>query len=345
MCWMLLPLMVGDLGLPLDELVLATDASSTGHGLAYTHWREEVSREWSRQAEFRGSYTALWQSGDVHPRADGPRNAAEVPTSDYKWLTVGKPGGESHITIEEARAAIWGCEHKIRRASALETRTILLIDNAPVVCAFAKGRSASRLLNREVRRFAVLCLAGNCVFLPIWIASRFNPADAPSRNLPVAFSTKVALAHSLPADRVKPNVKINVSKQIPVKEHSSSTLSTFNDSTVKTAIPARLTDFASDASFVIHLFSGQRRSGDFEEQFRGLMGFYNLTMVVLSFDLLLGHDILDVVFWSFLVRLCKTGRVKALFAGPPCSTWSRLRHLLGGPPPLRSRRLPWDYPR
>ena len=56
-------------------------------------------------------------------------------------------------------------------------------------------------------------------------------------------------------------------------------------------------------------------------------------------------DLLAEPFWRWLLELAQTGRVRAAFAMPPCSTWSAARRRPlpggGGPRPLRDRESPW----
>lgn len=69
--------------------------------------------------------------------------------------------------------------------------------------------------------------------------------------------------------------------------------------------------------------------------------------MVLSIDRALSsdHDLRDEEKVQRLVVLARSGRFASVHAGPPCGTWSRARYReLPGPPPLRSRALPWGLP-
>ena len=96
----------------------------------------------------------------------------------------------------------------------------------------------------------------------------------------------------------------------------------------------------------IHLFSGPRRPGDFEEWVRRLCAERGFDCVVISYDPLISEkfDILSNAQFSMIRKLAYSGRVDGEHGGPVCATWSRLRHLPGGPPPLRSRRQPFWLP-
>ena len=59
---------------------------------------------------------------------------------------------------------------------------------------------------------------------------------------------------------------------------------------------------------------------------------------LIRIDLLVdaGHDLLDVVFFERLMRLCFSGRIRMAHASPPCCEYSRLKLRPGGPAPCRT---------
>ena len=68
---------------------------------------------------------------------------------------------------------------------------------------------------------------------------------------------------------------------------------------------------------------------------------------VISVDSAYG-DMFDLLIPENLQRLktlCSKERVHGGHNGLPCSTWSIVRWVPGGPPPLRSRTYPWGLPR
>ncbi|CAE7232659.1 unnamed protein product, partial [Symbiodinium sp. CCMP2456] len=64
-------------------------------------------------------------------------------------------------------------------------------------------------------------------------------------------------------------------------------------------------------------------------------------------DALFGEqiDVLDAVHQESLKRLCCSGLVRVLCAGPPCSSFSRARLRFGGPAPVRTPKYPQGIPR
>ena len=133
-------------------------------------------------------------------------------------------------------------------------------------------------------------------------------------------------------------IQAEVQRQLgPLVEHVQR-LERLNEHLQQQASPA----FASCSTrtvqsnrIVLHLFSGKK------EKFRRLEGGGRL---VLSIDLENGQDIRHPVLWKVLVKMCMQVKVDAVVGGPPCRTFSILRHRPPGPLPLRSRAHPYGLP-
>jgi len=96
----------------------------------------------------------------------------------------------------------------------------------------------------------------------------------------------------------------------------------------------------------IHMFSGLKRPGDLEWFLVRLGAKVGLRIVVESMDFAYGKEF-DLSDDSVIDRLVRASRRKLNSGGhngSPCSTWSRVRFLPGGPPPLRMRDSPWGIP-
>jgi len=105
--------------------------------------------------------------------------------------------------------------------------------------------------------------------------------------------------------------------------------------------------------YIVHLYSGRRRSEDFHAAVEELLPrFPHLHIRILSIDTAV-HSMLNVhdpKLWGFLVNLAREGRILGLLQGPPCETWTAARHqqsvdsdgrVLRGPRPLRSTQELW----
>lgn len=107
--------------------------------------------------------------------------------------------------------------------------------------------------------------------------------------------------------------------------------------------------------YVVHLYSGRRREGDFHSWMSTLLQQRpDLPVRVLSIDTAIhsSMNIHSTKLWTFLMEIAKAGRLVALLLGPPCETWSAARfetlidQALGdrarrAPRPLRMADAPW----
>ena len=104
----------------------------------------------------------------------------------YKFINV------AHINIQEANAVL----HEVIRQvedGLRNVRFLIAIDSRVCVGAIGKGRSSSRALNAVLRRLACVSLAANVEVRVIWVSTKCNPSDAPSRQEPLpARTTKPA---------------------------------------------------------------------------------------------------------------------------------------------------------
>ena len=95
---------------------------------------------------------------------------------------------------------------------------------------------------------------------------------------------------------------------------------------------------------IAHLFSGRRRSGDFQE-WASLTSFQDgkFTTLPLSVDIIFSErwgNLLNPATAALFYDAIRSGLLVAVLAGPPCETWSIARqrglYLDDGPRPLRS---------
>ena len=99
---------------------------------------------------------------------------------------------------------------------------------------------------------------------------------------------------------------------------------------------------------VIHMFAGERRSGDIQDYLQQMMEAEGLELLMLSVDLA------EDPAWDFtcqttvhrIMGLAEEGLIDAWIGGPPCSTVARSRFvkIRHGPRPLRFRWALWGRP-
>ena len=96
---------------------------------------------------------------------------------------------------------------------------------------------------------------------------------------------------------------------------------------------------------VVYIFAGHRRRADVREQLESLAKQHGFELDMHEVDLVRGsdQDVLNEVFWAHLVRKIRDLKPFCIIATPPCSTYSRARHLykrFPGPRPIRSQQYP-----
>ena len=92
----------------------------------------------------------------------------------------------SHVNLQELRA-VKG-ELKARAARPLSgkgIRGVNLSDSRVVIGAWAKGRSSSRQVNRILKSCLGYSLAGRVRISNVWVGAKANPADDPTRFVPL----------------------------------------------------------------------------------------------------------------------------------------------------------------
>lgn len=120
--------------------------------------------------------------------------------------------------------------------------------------------------------------------------------------------------------------------------------------------PKRVKPTETGLFFVIHLYAGRRRHGDFHDQINKIISSsrspWSSAVHVLSIDTAIDErmNVHDECLWGFLIAAARAGRILAILLGPPCETWSSARHAvlfdsdgcqMRGPRPLRSAMSPW----
>lgn len=147
------PLLFASLARPWSEVVVATDASSTGMGVVAT------------QSEKFGLY-------------DQVEDAVES-----RWSTIVSTRWkfEEHINVLELRAIDTAMRWLVSRPQCRNSRVLLFSDSSVAVDAVSKGRSSSFHILTRLRSLSATMVAGGITLYVSWIPSWLNPADAASR--------------------------------------------------------------------------------------------------------------------------------------------------------------------
>ncbi len=151
--------------------------------------KPHIAKTLFRFSEHTGEAVRLdWLSGSLAPETSmhSVPEDLELLMLAHTWTTSHKCtfAHKQHINILEmkmVRAELIDLVSKIRTPH----RAVLLVDSRVVVGAFSKGRSSSRQLNRILRSLIGWSVAGEKSLHLVWVRSKSNPSDHPSRGLPI----------------------------------------------------------------------------------------------------------------------------------------------------------------
>ena len=197
----LAPLAVSNLRASGAEHIYASDASNWGTAHVRASIPRKIGTELARHAVSRGAWTRLlspyqeWlrRHGLLDPADELPGGSLEAPTP--LWADVVRSltfelrkrartkGRRPHINIGEVRGAIDAVRDAAQ--SSPSSRMLLGLDSQVALGAFAKGRSSSNSINAELEKSLPWILGGDIYVLLFWVWTHFNPADDPTRHLPV----------------------------------------------------------------------------------------------------------------------------------------------------------------
>ena len=132
---------------------------------------EELVVQIFRGMSHRGSEVRV-ATGEILRPLQWPRRPVNVEY--WKW--------KAHINELEARGALAALKWRTRSRAGLGQRWLHLVDSFFVIAVMSRKRSTSKILNRVIKKFAILELASftQCVFA--FTRSHENPSDAPSRD-------------------------------------------------------------------------------------------------------------------------------------------------------------------
>jgi hypothetical protein len=181
---MLAPLMWVSLDAAVADLVVTSDASSSGMGVVYA----SVPREDIEPLMLVSSASArsLAQRVPSLPLASESQPDLPLSLSRARWRTAVSSRWRNplaHINVLEAVACRTALRWLLSRpAYAFGSRVLFLGDSVVVTGALTKGRSSSFALLAQLRRIAALVIATGTQMVARWVPSHLNPSDAASRN-------------------------------------------------------------------------------------------------------------------------------------------------------------------
>ena len=140
-----------------------------------------------RYGVHRGEHVRLdWSSGRLMPSSEMFSAPAELEEALQcgRWRITERSqfAKVGHINIQEMKVLVKEIKHRAWQTASGQ-RIVNLCDSRVVVGAFAKGRSSSVKLNQWLRRAMCHSVAGSKCLVNVWVSTKANPADYPSRGL------------------------------------------------------------------------------------------------------------------------------------------------------------------
>ena len=137
-------------------------------------------------------FTPEVRTGESKDRAAGLRQPDLLlgeHLASWPWKTVLQevvpPEKAEHINLLELRACLLYLRRRAKKGLLPDGRLLLLLDSRVASGAIAHGRSPSRRINRLLRKYLPVCLGSNIYPHVLWIPSKWNCSDAPSRGTPL----------------------------------------------------------------------------------------------------------------------------------------------------------------
>ena len=153
------------------------------------HWRSWKKRKsWGPVKEIRRQNGSGWQVMLVSAGKAANLLSIRLVMSfvalmrGWIWGSHGALREREHINLLELRAILRGLQWRARTKRFCSCRFLHFADSQICLVVLCKGRPSSRKINRILRKICAQCIALNLYPLWVWVASRLNPADEPSRR-------------------------------------------------------------------------------------------------------------------------------------------------------------------
>ena len=181
-----LPFAVHYMRRPLDSQLLATDATPTTGGACVAPLPQKLGRLLSRRAENKG-YSSRLDGNEPLDAAERmiPRDAEiDEICASLHWTAISsyRFRQTAHVNLQELRALARELKQRSVGKPVAGTELVCLLDSQVVVGCLGKGRSSSYRLNGILRGMVGYQLFLDTKISPVWVGTKANPADHPSRG-------------------------------------------------------------------------------------------------------------------------------------------------------------------
>jgi len=142
---------------------------------------EQLNRLLLRRTNHTGSDVRV-TSGEVMNSKVFPRQSVQAKWWHWEPLFSQRWKRKAHINVLELEALLLSVKHQVERFKLSEARLFHLSDSYVTISVVSKGRSASKQLQRVMRRLAAILLAHGLFLIVAHVESTDNPTDFMSRH-------------------------------------------------------------------------------------------------------------------------------------------------------------------
>ncbi len=223
-----------------------------------------------------------------------------------------------HISLKEGRVCLSSLKRASRVVGLFCTRKLTISDNLPAVCAFSRGRSSNRHMNRLCRVAAALQFATGILWHIRHVETHRNVSDRPSRFFDNQSGKVPSAASSCGRRKTVPRLASAVNDPL------CGGLSREPCSSSKPLDPYRkqVEDFfpPGGGAFFLELFAGTGRLSDAVRS-RGIP-------VLEPIDIAFGShcDLRRRETQQLILQWIRRGIIGFIHLGTPCTIWSQARH-------------------
>ena len=174
----------------IADQVLATDATPTSGGGVRADVSNSLAEKLLRLSEVKGSPVRLdgdYFEHDSHSAPKEPSKFASSVSECLRWRVTSSYSfhNTKHVNLQEAKALKKELVSFARHFGNRGKIQICFNDSQVCVGAFAKGRSSSFRLNGILRSLLPHLLFGDIQAVLLWVETKSNAADHPSRFSPL----------------------------------------------------------------------------------------------------------------------------------------------------------------
>ena len=187
-----LPITYWNMRREISNVLNATDATPSSGGSTVAAISSKLGSELFRRSEHRGEHVHLdpdYRNDASADKLDAAKCTAEINTLgtclDWKTTSSYRFRQTSHVNLQELRAI-----KNLVKSWAITTAQhqkvhLILTDSQVCLGCVSKGRSSSYKLNGILRSMIPYLVAGDIAIALNYINTKYNPADHPSRFVPI----------------------------------------------------------------------------------------------------------------------------------------------------------------